>query len=881
MDKIISFGKGIRRQPSIGEDGELSELVNLIPKNGELVNVRPMKKVGVAVAGTLLAVHKVGDAINYITWTKVTLEGSTVYDLLGNGALVFSTSSEIKSAIVMGNVLVVNCADEMRYVVWDKDESAYKPILRNIGFRLAIRQKKTESGTVTAELAESYPDLSSGSATFDEAQSRSLFNEVDTLLNEAINSKDVPKEWHKYVTVGIAVLRLYDGTYIAFSDVFTLDPMTSKHGLVASISGGTLTATKAISQYEISVNLRNVTEADLDMLMGVDIFLSKSTAFVDLDNPGIIKANSLFNLKKADGIVEELSEMQFYKSISISAEDLNDEKTVMPLSVTGVEESLDPTALSAYTYSADSTFVYNNRLHLASVNSRHIDMSLVERLQNTVAYASSERMGYYNRVSDAYTNVDEILPIAEITPSPDAPSVHFSSLLEVEAVIEVDIDDPNTGFSTNRYTTDTLRYPLPPILSYPSMYAKEMRLYIKLDDAVYKRVIKMTPSTRGNISYAANVDSSGLGYNQINTVTLTIEDGSITRVNKAPLWSQWLRITNFDEVKQRKPSSIGSRDNILKYSNSGNPFVFPAINTVAIGDGVIKGVSSASKALSEGQFGQFPLYAFCSDGIWALEVAGDGSYSAKQPVSRDVCNNARSITQIDGAVIFTTDQGLKIIQGSEVALLSEKMNGHNINEGDFFESGFFRNYGHGEYDELSSPSVDDFRAILKDCQIAYDYPDNLLYVYNPNGTKWFVYSLLTSEFSSIVGNGIVYSVVPGYPTPLIQVDSRLYTFGNEVDNNTLRNGLLLTRPIDMGEPFAMKKLHDMKLHYTKHNKEKGAFVKVVVYASNDGEHWYVLPSMRKRAFKYYRVALITKMTDNDALSGMIMRYELERTNKIR
>jgi hypothetical protein len=85
----------------------------------------------------------------------------------------------------------------------------------------------------------------------------------------------------------------------------------------------------------------------------------------------------------------------------------------------------------------------------------------------------------------------------------------------------------------------------------------------------------------------------------------------------------------------------------------------------------------------------------------------------------------------------------------------------------------------------------------------------------------------------------------------------------------------------MGEPFAMKKLHDMKLHYTKHNKEKGTFVKMVVYVSNDGVNWYVLPSLRKRSFKYYRVALITKMTDNDALSGMIMRYEVERTNNIR
>lgn len=34
----ISLSYGIHRSPSIGNEGELSECVNLIPKNGELVN---------------------------------------------------------------------------------------------------------------------------------------------------------------------------------------------------------------------------------------------------------------------------------------------------------------------------------------------------------------------------------------------------------------------------------------------------------------------------------------------------------------------------------------------------------------------------------------------------------------------------------------------------------------------------------------------------------------------------------------------------------------------------------------------------------------------------------------------------------------------------
>lgn len=319
-------------------------------------------------------------------------------------------------------------------------------------------------------------------------------------------------------------------------------------------------------------------------------------------------------------------------------------------------------------------------------------------------------------------------------------------------------------------------------------------------------------------------------------------------------------------------------------SNAAQPFIIDKSNSISIPSDIIH-ISTAAKALSPSQFGQFPLYAFCKDGIWALEIAKDGTYLPPKIVSNDICNNSDSITQIESSVVFTTDQGLKLIQGSEVMLLSATMDGHNVNERVYFPVNFFMHTGNSQeyegFDNLVITETRDFRTILSTCKIAYDYPNRLLRIFPEGGGKWYVYSLDTREFACEEPLGTVNAVVAGYPTPLVQIGTTLYTFGNEVDSNILRNGLLLTRPIDMGEPFAMKKLQDMKLHYTKHNKEKGAFVKMVVYVSNDGEHWYVLPSMRKRAFKYYRVALITKMTDNDALSGMIMRYELERTNKIR
>ena len=86
-------------------------------------------------------------------------------------------------------------------------------------------------------------------------------------------------------------------------------------------------------------------------------------------------------------------------------------------------------------------------------------------------------------------------------------------------------------------------------------------------------------------------------------------------VNKNPLQEgTFLRIeelTSQDEVIEL-PNKIYT-------SEVNNPFFFPLSGINTIGTGEIKGICSAVKALSEGQFGQFPLYAFTDEGVWALE----------------------------------------------------------------------------------------------------------------------------------------------------------------------------------------------------------------------------------------------------------------------
>ncbi len=141
---------------------------------------------------------------------------------------------------------------------------------------------------------------------------------------------------------------------------------------------------------------------------------------------------------------------------------------------------------------------------------------------------------------------------------------------------------------------------------------------------------------------------------------------------------------NIEDCNIITSSVVVSSDYVIRYSNKiytsevNNPFYFPVLGINTIGTGKILGMSSAAKALSEGQFGQFPLYAFTSDGVWALEVSATGTYSAKQPITRDICINPDSITQIDSAVLFATNRGIMLISGSQTQCITDVINSPDI-----------------------------------------------------------------------------------------------------------------------------------------------------------------------------------------------------------
>lgn len=329
--------------------------------------------------------------------------------------------------------------------------------------------------------------------------------------------------------------------------------------------------------------------------------------------------------------------------------------------------------------------------------------------------------------------------------------------------------------------------------------------------------------------------------------------------------------------------------NKIYTSEVNNPFYFPVTGINTVGTGKILGISTAAKALSQGQFGQFPLYAFTDEGVWALEVNSSGGYSAKQPITRDVCISSDSITQIDTAVLFATDRGIMEISGSQTQCLTDIINGNNFFSLDRLP-GLAKLYPDG------IPQVDcTFSEFRKGSRMSYDYINQRIILFNENKNYAYVFSM-KSKLWGIVASSLT-SAINSYPNAYAM--AKVKTAGSngkqEVTNNCLvdlsrstethQKGLLVTRPIKL-DVASMLKTFDTVFLRGLFGKGK---VQVVLYGSRDNINWHLVHSAKEHylrgfrgtPYKYFRIVVITNLSIGETLVGASVSYTPRLINQIR
>lgn len=329
----------------------------------------------------------------------------------------------------------------------------------------------------------------------------------------------------------------------------------------------------------------------------------------------------------------------------------------------------------------------------------------------------------------------------------------------------------------------------------------------------------------------------------------------------------------------------------LRTSDPANPFVFRATNVTSVGNDALIAIETAARPLSQGQFGQFPMYAFTDGGIWALTVGGDGAFVAAQPINRDVCNNVESITQLDNAVIYSTARGIMLLSGADTQCLTTVLDNHSFNtEVIKGISGWFDASRtclgtldfHSELPLVMLP----FKEFIKGCRIVYDYTHQLIVIFNPSADVRYAYVYsLESQSWGMQSINLVYGV-PSYPDALVvDADNNLCNLSE--DSGEFLQSLIITRPMTLDAPDIYKVLSTIK-HHGDINPAKTT---TLILGANriDNASWIPLvayggqafQAFRTSAVKFARIALLTRFEDSQHISSTSIEITPKLIGKLR
>lgn len=290
-----------------------------------------------------------------------------------------------------------------------------------------------------------------------------------------------------------------------------------------------------------------------------------------------------------------------------------------------------------------------------------------------------------------------------------------------------------------------------------------------------------------------------------------------------------------------------------------NPFVFEASGDNTVGTGKIYGIVSNTEAVSTGQFGQYPLLVFTSEGIYGMSVNAEGLYSASYPISREVCNENSPFVPTGNMVFFTGMKGLMATTGGSVAFMSNKMSGYQPSELRTLDDGAFS-------------------IFLEDCMIAYDYNQSLLRIYAKGKSYQYIYNTVDQTFAMDNSGMEAQAIVNDYPDNLIQdTEGNVYSLTDKpvpLKDENLYSGYLITRPLKFTGSEILKSLRQIG-HLKKSADGK---LSLEVWASNNAVNWCKLVSLGGKPWAYFTFKYnLSDFKASDAFAGSLVRVQNRRS----
>lgn len=536
----------------------------------------------------------------------------------------------------------------------------------------------------------------------------------------------------------------------------------------------------------------------------------------------------------------------FYKVLSIPVGNFEKYEDFQELKLSDIIPTLEQQPLldfntSMNSYSSNSGLVYNSRLHI---------MDIKEYLFK--GYSA----GNFSFLTD---DTEESFSIKN--------SVIITYLRDstIEYIIKSD------GYGTNG-----MNILVSPYVSYPDSRAYKMVICVEVADGTlskyYKRELVLTSHSFANEAYYfAGFDKKGL--------EIAKEYHEITDAE----YDMLVNISENNEIY---------RPNVMKVSGLNDPMVYPLAQTYTIGNGKIISAAVSTKTISQGQFGQYPLYVFTSDGVYAMnQGSGEVVYQTGSPLSRHVCVNVKSICNTDSAVVFATEQGLFILQGGDIIEISQAINDHGLSEYNSVDGGL-QPINEAIEDVIGKqvffPSL---QELLHEGKCAYHYSRHELLLFVPDKGVVVSYSLRDGIWKSFHEN--LHDTVDDYPDLLWIMNN---SNGKEICR-VKRDGvcdyednlLLVTNAFSLSEVYDKKNIVRMRIL----SNISGSII-VGLLASNDGISWttvwkksmectrHINPviSLPGASYRYFILVISGNNIDEKSfIAGFEIEYESRHEDK--
>lgn len=878
------------------QDGDLSVAINFVPEEGALRTVLPPKvEEHLEEGAEIVYVHQTANFKNYIIRNGSSFMWRDASNITaGEKSLHYLSGATFYQANSVGNTLLMLTSNGMYYFLFKDDEYiSLGNHLPECDLSFGLQATMEKSG----DFEISFDNINQYSVTneFTENNKNRVTDQVLAQVNKFIAEKATNSNKFMYPFFVRYAYRLYDGSLTMHSAPILMicsakfAPQVyvrSLHGKDNNFYNANVFVCAALHQLDYAVNgeysismLKNWS----DIISSIDIFISAPIYTYDQNG----KCQRFIDTQLDDdySICKHINQKSKYDAKYPLRYQYKETKLMYCF--TFEDGTMDSNGI-VQSFNIPKYRVELPRKHVDKIKDDIISKSLfyfissckVEELSTTrkiipIKNEFLKSLQTHEIMSDDYRSHDKIIP---------KHSFVYNSRLNLSGISTEIFNGFDNGQSYSNGNVGFTNFPT------GIDYTVGFDVYIFINENGRKIVV------RSSIGIGLDAPLLFFFYPNTNAYKLVAIPGhfNVMKAFEVPLTPHEMMNGAFYfagfglDDKPEVTSQYQTTDRIVSVPNKiytsevNNPFSFPVTGINTIGTGSIMGICSAAKALSEGQFGQFPLYAFTSEGVWALEVSATGSYSAKQPITRDVCVDADSITQIDSAVLFATDRGIMLLSGSTSTCISDVVNSSETFTFDTLPK--FMNLISSKLGNVAdgATAILPFNEFLKGCRMLYDYSHQRIIVFNPEYEYAYIYSLKSKGWGMMLSN--FSTRINSYPEALaMNKNGDLVNFSvSDVDK---ASGVIITRPFKLDDPNMFKTIDTII--------QRGFFkrdnLQQVLYGSNDLFNWHAIWSssdkylrgFRGTPYKAFRLALVCKLDKSESLFGCTVQFSPRRLNQPR